>query len=156
VLQVITEALVKARRRQEDKDLASSDPENVLRTDPAVAFLRAQLAFREQPREAAIGGAGFRIADHLRSVGWNKARADQQAQPGLFCGDMCPHGAGQRVAIGDADGDMAKALGDRNEFLCMGGAAQEGEVGCNGEFGISAHANSPCTYHSGAPPRPSP
>ena len=64
------------------------------------------------------------------------------------------HHAGKRIAVGDADGGKPEFIGARHHFLRMRGAAQEGKIGGDGQFGVgvhriahanSLHANNPCT-----------
>ena len=53
---------------------------------------------------AAVGRAVGRIAGRLEAVGGDEPRADQQADLVLLGRPMRPHHAGQRIAVGDADG----------------------------------------------------
>jgi hypothetical protein len=52
---------------------------------------------------------------------------------------MGAHHAGHRVAVGNADAGKAEFLGAAYQFLRMGGAAQEREVGGDGELGVGGH-----------------
>ena len=70
---------------------------------------------------------------------------------------MRAHDAGERIAIGDAEAGKAERDRLSDQFLRMRGAAQEGEIGGDGEFRIGGHAfltlaryaNRPCTYQRG-------
>ena len=60
---------------------------------------------------------------------------------------MGAHDPGQRIAVGDGDGVMAKERCLSDEFLRLGSAFEERERGAHVEFGITGHWNSPCRYH---------
>ena len=48
---------------------------------------------------------------------------------------MAAHGTGQRIAVGDRNAGKAEALGGEGQLFGVRGAAQEGEIGGDGEFG---------------------
>ena len=48
---------------------------------------------------------------------------------------MAAHDAGERVAVGDRDAGKAELARPAHQFLRMRGAAQEGEIGGDGELG---------------------
>ncbi len=110
----------------------------------AFALDGAMLSGGEQAAEIAIGGTVHRIGEDIGcAVGKNKARADQQFRFfafQAFDGIIGAHHAGQRVAVGDADGGKPELRGTLHQLLRVGGAAQEGEVGGDGDLGIGRHA----------------
>ena len=72
---------------------------------------------------------------------------------------MGAHDSGQTVAVGHRDGGMAQRRGAQRQFLGMGGAAQEGEVGGDLKLGIDrtshrrsrgGHGKTPCRYQRAA------
>ncbi len=110
----------------------------------------AYLALRQQAAQLPIGSAITRIDDHIRrTVGEGQAAADEKPEIALVAKilpcRMCPHHAGQRVAVGNADTGQAKLMCTRYQFLRMRRTAQEGEIAGSSHFKImSHHANSPC------------
>ncbi len=48
---------------------------------------------------------------------------------------MAADDAGKRIAVGDAQAGKAEAGGSEGQLFGVRGAAQEGEVGGDGEFG---------------------
>ena len=59
--------------------------------------------------------------------------------PTSLAAEMAAHDAGKRVAVGDGDGVEPERLGRRHQFLGMGAAAQEGEIGGDVELGVAGH-----------------
>ena len=53
--------------------------------------------------------------------------------------DVRAHDAGNAVAVGDPDAGQAKTVRLPDQFLGIGGAAQEREVGGDGKLGIRGH-----------------
>ena len=67
------------------------------------------------------------------------------------------HDARHRVAVGKADCRKAEPPGGDRQLLGLGGAAQEGEIRLDAEFGIGdrgdgVHAKSPCMNQRGTAP----
>ena len=121
-----------------------------------MAFLRAALAERQQPAKPAVSGAIARINQQARRVQQIEPGADDEFDADLLGGQMAAHDAGKRVAVGDGDGVELKRLGRRHQFLGMGAAAQEGEIGGDVELGVAGHGewphpNTPCRYQPGDP-----
>ena len=85
--------------------------EKIVESDMAFAFRGAQFSGAQQPAEAAIGGPVRGIGEDIgRAIDEDKACANQQ--PGLIFFDhlqrrIGAHDAGQRVAVGNADGGIA-------------------------------------------------
>ena len=138
-------------RRQRRDDLPLSPGDKILEVEPAFALRSPAFAERQQPAQAAIGRAVGRIAEQAGRVGEVEARADDEAQPGLFGGRMGAHDTGERIAVGDRDGAVAQFERPGNQFLGMRGAFQEAEIARHLQFGIAAHAKSPCMNQCGPP-----
>ena len=94
------------------------------------------LTHGQQPRQPAIGPAVGRQAQQARPVGQVEPAADHQPDTGALGGDMGAHDSGQAVAVGHRDGGVTQRRGAQRQFLRMGGAAQESEVGGNLKLGI--------------------
>ena len=121
------------------------------------AFGRARFA-----EATAAGKAGHRRrdpADRPECPACRRGRPAARRPAGVaacrgssFCpGVIGAHHARQAVAVGDADGGIAQRCRLFDELAGMRGAAQEGIIGGDGQFGI-AHANMPCRYQRGARP----
>jgi len=93
----------------------------------AFAFLGTHLAEAQQPRQPAIAVAVDRISEKARRIGKIEPTADQRPDPGASAGAVHPDDAGQRVAIGDADGVIAERQCRHHQLDCVRRAAQEGE-----------------------------
>ena len=143
-------------RWQHDQHLPLTGREDVFHQDPAAAFLRPELAFGQEAGEAPVSRPVHRVGENVRPVLRREPGAHQQLQAGRLCRHVRAHDPRQRVAIRHADGAQAQGGGALHQFLRMAGPAKEGEVGRHRKFGISGHANSPCTNHSGSMPRSSP
>ena len=126
-------------RRQRDKYLAFAGAENLLEGKLAFAFLGLEIARSDEAAEPAIGGAVGRIGQHFKAVGSDQPRADEELDVALARFVVSAHHAGKRIAVGDADGGQAEFVGARHHFLGMRGAAQEGKVSRDREFGIGVH-----------------
>ena len=119
--------------------------EEVGQGDVALSLSGAAVAERQQPRQPAIGGAIHRIGQDVgRAVREDEAGPDGEAEAvlggnALLDETIGPHDAGQRVAVGDADAGMADRMGLGHQFLGMRGAAQEREIGDDGEVGEAGH-----------------
>ncbi len=101
----------------------------------------APVAEREQAAEPAVGGAVGRIADGLEAIGGNEARADGEADLVLLGGLMRAHDAGQRVAVGNADGGELQLRRLADHLMGMRCPAQEREVGGGDELGEGGHGH---------------
>ena len=116
--------------------------QQIIENEDAVAFLRAQIAAREQAAEPPPGRTIARIGENVRrAVGEDEARAGVigERQFLLAFDQMGAHHAGNRVAIAEpetVEPDMRRL---QHQLLGMRGAAQEGEVGGDGEFEIAGH-----------------
>ena len=95
----------------------------------------------EQAAEAAVGGAVAGIAEEREAAGEIEPRARQEPQAprlrrdSLRC-DVGAHGAGQGVAVGDADGGEPELRRPLHQFVGVGGAAQEAEVAHRLQLGV--------------------
>ena len=122
------ELLAPRLRRQRDQHLSLGMGKHVLPMQHASALGRAPLAEGEQPAEAAVGSAVAGIAEERGAVGEVEPRPCQQPYAGPLRRHMGAHRAGERVAVGDADGREAEPGGLLHQLFCMGGAAQEAEI----------------------------
>ena len=128
--------------------------EQVVEKQNAFGLLAAALADGEQSREAAPGGAVLRIGQNVgRAVGEDEPRADDELQlrmiglaliiqlPDLrielLGGRIGAHHARDAVAVRDADAGKAECRGLPHQVFRMRRAAQEREIGGDGELGIS-------------------
>ena len=111
----------------------------------AFGLVAAAFADGEQPRQPSPGGAVLRIGEDVRrAVGENEPRAGRDLQLCSSCcrrhlprgGGMRAHDAGDRIAIGNAEAGQSEFDGVLDQFLRMRAAAQEGEIGGDGELGI--------------------
>ena len=117
----------------------------------ALALLGAAVAEGEQAAEAAIGGAVGRPGDDVgRPVAEDEAAADGIGEASRLRRAMAADDAGERVAVGDGDAGEAEPGGLGDQLLRMRAAAQEGEIGGDGELGEGGHAKTPCRYQRGA------
>ena len=117
----------------------------------AAALGCAPLAEGEQAAEAAVGSAVLRIAEERKPAREIEPRAGEepQARPlrrhslgcdslgcdSLGC-DVGPHRAGQRVAVGDADGGEPEFRRPLHQLVRVGGPAQEAEVAHRLQLGV--------------------
>ena len=124
---------------QRDEDQALGKGGNVIEIKRALTFLGAALAERQQPAKPAVSGAIARINQQARRVQQIEPGADDEFDADFLGGQMAAHDAGERVAVGDGDGVELKRLGRRHQFLGMGAAAQEGEIGGDVELGVAGH-----------------
>ena len=152
--------------RQGDQQQIVDMLQKVAQIERAFALFGAAIAGREQAREPAPSMARLRIGDDV-------ARAVRKDQTGArdeleilrnlnpfflqaLDGDLRPHHARDGVAIGNADALVAQPEGPLDHFPRRARAVQEAVGGRAGQFDIGggigrgAHANSPCTYQSGA------
>ena len=154
---------VRSLSRHDAEDHARSPFEEIGKIEVAVALLGAAVAERKQAAEPAIGGAIGRPGEDVgrpqrsrlryereisprsrprlrgRLVAEDEPAADGIAEPCLFRRDMPAHDAGKRVAVGHRDAGQPEPHRLAREFLGMRSAAQEGEVGGDGEFGEAGH-----------------
>ncbi len=128
---------VPAVGRQGDEDLPLGMAGDIGEREHALSLGGAALAAGQQAAEAAIGGAVGRQCDEARGVGEIEAGADDELETDLLGGEMGAGGAGEGIAVGDGDGGKAESLGGRHQFLGVGTAVEEGEVGCHLQFRIS-------------------
>ena len=104
----------------------------------AVAFFGAAVADGEQAAEAAVGGAVGRVGEDVgRAVAEDEAGADVDREVQLFGLREGADDAGDRVAVGDADGGVAERVRLLHQLARMRAAAQEGEVRRRREFDVS-------------------
>ena len=89
--------------------------QQLVETQMALAFRRAQVALAEQPAEPPVSGAVLRIDDHVgRAVDEGEPRPGDDAKRAerlavLARVDMGAHHAGERVAVGDRRSRKARA-----------------------------------------------
>ena len=108
--------------------------DQILDAQQAFALGRAQVSRRQNPAEPAVGGAVFRIGEHVRrSVVEGEPRAGSDARRPhrrrvLAREHMRAHDASQRVAIRDSDPCELKLGGARHHLFRMRGPAQERKI----------------------------
>ena len=88
-----------------------------------------------------------------------EARADHEANADLLGGDVRPHDAGKRVAIGQRERGQAELGGAQDQLLGVRSPAQKREIAGDLQLGVGGHwprwltagiqPNSPCRYHRG-------
>ena len=148
---------------------AGAPLEKIGEVEIARAFLGAQIAQRQQAAEAAVSGAGRRPGDDVGGrpdhpvrlrpgavppppfrggmggavrdgrIAEDEAAADVEGKLRLLRGDMGAHDAGERVAVGDGEAGEAQFGGREGQLLRMRAAAQEREIGGDGELGEGGH-----------------
>ena len=129
-------------RRQRDQHLTLGVGRHVLHVEHAAALGRAPLPEGQQAAEAAVGGAVARIAEEREPAGEVEPRAGQEPQTrclgrdSLRC-DVGAHRAGQRVAVGDADGGEPEFRRPLHQLVGVRGAAQEAVVAHRLQLGVS-------------------
>ncbi len=137
--------LVPGRAFHHDQLQTPDAIEEVRQGEVAATLLGALVAEREEAGQAAIGFAVLRIGQDVgRAVGEDEPRPDHDAEIRLgrnpLLGEAIgPHDPGQRVAVRDADAGEPERMGLGHQFLRMGGAAQKGEIGRDGQFGEACH-----------------
>ena len=114
-----------------------------------------------RPRRIFGIGRGFHCRRAICSVPRHKieARADHEADADLLGGDVRPHDAGERVAIGQCDRGQAELGGAQDQLLGVRSPAQKREIAGDLQLGVDGHwpwwlmadiqPNSPCRYHRG-------
>ena len=137
------QALGKARRdlprRQDDEDLALDAAIDLLEGEMALTFDGAAIACGQQAAQPAVGRPVRRIAGRLEAVGGDEPRADQEADLVLLGRPMRAHDAGQRIAIGNADGGESQLRRLADHLVRMRRPAQEREVGGGDQLGEGGH-----------------
>ncbi len=136
-------------RRNDNQHLAVAGAENVFECEMAFALWSFPVSRSEQAAEPAVSLPIDRIGDHLETVDRDQPGADQKFDGAVLGLVIGAHHAGERVAVGNADGDVAERVGCFHHFLRMRGAAQEGEVGGHGKFGVRAHFPPPLWGRAG-------
>ena len=109
---------------------------HVIQRQPAFAFFRAAAAERDEPRQAAVGGAVGRPEDQRRGIGRRDFRADDELHAELFGGHVGADDSGQAVSIGHRDGRVAQFGGAIYQFLRVRSAFEEGEVRFGVKLGV--------------------
>jgi hypothetical protein len=126
--------------------------DEIIEMENAIALLGAHFPFCEKPAEIAVCSAIRRIDENVRcAIGKNEAAADEEPRLRAIKFAKCfigAHDPRKAVPIGDADRGKPKLRRLVHEFAWMRPAAQEREIGGDGEFGV-AHAKSPWTYQRG-------
>ena len=118
--------------------------QQLVETQMALAFRRAQIALAEQPAEPPVGGAILRIDEDIgRAVDESEPRPGDDAKRAerlavLARVDMRAHHASERVAVGDADPRQPERGGARDQLLRMRRAAQEREIRRCRQLGVAA------------------
>jgi hypothetical protein len=84
----------------------------------------------------AIGFAIDGIGDGFETVAGDEPRSDEELDLPFPRFVISAHHTGKAVAVGNADGREAEIIGGGDELLRMRCAAQEGEIGGDGELGI--------------------
>ena len=113
--------------------------QQVTEQQDAVAFLRAQVAAREQAAEPSPGRPIARIGENVgRAIDENQTRAGMigERQLPLAFDQMGAHHAGDRIAVAQAETVEPDMRRLQHQLLGVRGPAQEGEIGGDGEFDI--------------------
>jgi hypothetical protein len=126
-------------RRQDGEDLALGMRQQLGQRELAGTLPGSALAEGQQAAEPGIGGPVGGKAQHLRPIARHQAGADDEAQPRLLGRHVGAHHAGQRVAVGDADGGQPQRLGRQHQLVRVRGPAQEAVVGRDPQLGIGGH-----------------
>jgi hypothetical protein len=120
------------------------------------ALLSGAFAAGEEFAEPAVSGAVHRISERLKSVGGDEPHADEELEIQFLGLAMRTHHAGKAIAVGNSNSRKTKLCCLLNQLFRMAGAAQEREIGGDGELNVFAHAYTPCTNHlASAPYEPS-
>ncbi len=125
---------------------AFAQPGHVIQRQPASAFLRAAAAERDEPGQAAVGGAIGRPENQRRHLLRRDLRADDEFHAKLLGGHVGADHAGQAVAIGHRHGRIAQLGGAIHQFLRMRRAFEEGEVRLGVKFGVHGGEGSAVMY----------
>ena len=144
--------IVDLARRQDDGNQALGELREIIEGEIALALGGAAIARRQQARQPLVAVEVHRIGDQRIAVASLEPCTDQKLDP-AFLGDrgvlvefldrrIGAHDARQRVAVGDADGVVAKLDRAPDELARMRAAAQEAVVGRDLEFGV-VHAQLP-------------
>jgi hypothetical protein len=75
-----------------------------------------------------------------------EARADHEADAHLLGGDVRPHHAGQRVAIGQRERGETELGGAQDHLLGVRAAAQERKIAGDLQLGVGAHGQAPSRF----------
>ena len=138
--------IVGPARRQDDRQNALGVGCEIVEGEVALALGGAAVADRQQARQPLVGVEVGGIGEQGIAVARLEAGADQEL--GLLLRrrrmllviflQRCigPHHAGQRVAVGDADGGMAELDRLQRQLTRMRAAAQEAVVGRDLQLGI--------------------
>ena len=147
-------------RRDGDEDLALARGDHLLERELALAFDGAPVAGREQAAQPPVSRAVGGIADRLEAVGGagpglragDEARSRQAADLVLLGRPMRAHHAGQRIAVGDADGGEPQLRRLPDHLVRMRRPAQEREVGGRHQLGEGGHWRPPTDVALLSPP----
>ena len=126
-------------RRQGDEDLALARRDHLLEGEMALPLDGAAVAGGEQAAQPAVGLAVGRIAGRLEAVRRDEPGADQQPDLVLLGRPMRPHHAGQRIAVGDADGGKPQLRRPLHHLLRVRRPPQEREIGRRHQLGVGGH-----------------
>ena len=88
------------------------------------------------------------------AAGLVQAAADDQTDFGRFGCNQAAHQAGNRIAVGNAEGGIAQQRRCREQFVAGGNSSQEAEMAGRVELDIS-HAKIPCMNQRRSPVRES-
>ncbi len=113
--------------------------EEVIAIKDAIAFLRPQVAAREQPAEPPPGRTVARIGEDIgRAVGKDEACAGMIGERQLLFAldEMGTHHAGNGIAIAQPDAGEPDMGGLEHQLLGMRGPAQEREIRGDGELKV--------------------
>ena len=94
-----------------------------------------------------ITGQGFGEQDQMQSVGQANLGADDQRDSGFFGCLMRAHDSRETAFVGDGKCRVALRLGTLEQLARGRRAAQERERRQAVQFGVTAHANHPCSSH---------
>ena len=123
------------RIRDQDGDQAFRVILQVLPGEIAGTLAGTGLAAAEQSAKTGIGGAVCRINENRGAAAQIQAAADDEADARFGGALVGARDAGQRIAVGDGERVVAEQGGCGEEFFRVGGAAEEGIIGGDLEFG---------------------
>ena len=125
-------------RRQQDGEQPVGLRGEVVPAERARPLPGPALAQRQQPAQPGVGGSVNRVHQHRHAVRQIQPAADHQPHAKLHRPLMRPHDSGQRVAIGDGECGQPHGVRLQQQLLHMAGAAEEGVVGGDLQFGVAA------------------
>ncbi len=116
--------------------------EQIVEAEDAFALFRTEVAARKQTAEASPGGPVAGISENVRrTIGEDEARSGviRESKPVFALDEMSAHHAGDGIAVAETEAIEPAMRRLQHQLLGMRGAAQEREIGGDGEFVIVRH-----------------